>query len=664
MKFCAFSPGKTMNRSALIFTLLLSLGSNVIEGQNLFMKQIMPTYPFQFQGSAALSGHRGVGTLTLQQNTSAMPAAIPQQHGHSAFATGLCFCVGLAALTIGAAVSYHLAPTCFAMLRIPFLGLHHKQFPWEAVTSANSGLLARLALLLGADPLKEDTNGDTALHHAALDGADAVTLVLLNHLKHDLPHTRKLKNVLSTIKNRCGDTPLDISSNSYRTLLPLSNLMLLYNALVDAWDDFTIGIQTVGSVTAVLLFPLVYLLHHKIPPLSRNDTKTFLALWDAGGNSRKPLEDVITDSTTAPLIFLLEHLRLNKEMPRKRLTKLLAVPKDGSQSLLRRALAFRGLRFITTLVAYGAPVKTDIDRRDNTLLHQVAARRHDKPKLIKYLIEKGVSVNAKNTAKQTALHLAARHKNNACIKELIEHQADVNCIDNKNNSALHYLCYNLGTTIKAYQQFGEADLDPDMKQQVLSEIKEFVGLVRFMVAKGADITIKNKKGKTPLNLINPAWVLDFKEELGIGTKKSKPFIDGKELIKQHPIFEKQVYQPMLRFIVRAPNLQKQVNISIKPSFGVHRPLLAPFSGCHINELEKLLDPEAFKEFDDKNLVYFFKNLDSTVRKQREKFEKLEAIKDNDESPQANGAIDKAKNLLDVCIFFNKTTKAGGIKNEQ
>lgn len=78
----------------------------------------------------------------------------------------------------------------------------------------------------------------------------------------------------------------------------------------------------------------------------------------------------------------------------------------------------------------------------DTLLHVAAARGSDNL-TIKYLLSRGIDVNARNDLDQTPLHSAALHNkgqsNISSAKILLENGADIFAKDKDGNMPLHYL---------------------------------------------------------------------------------------------------------------------------------------------------------------------------------------------------------------------------------
>jgi len=86
-------------------------------------------------------------------------------------------------------------------------------------------------------------------------------------------------------------------------------------------------------------------------------------------------------------------------------------------------------------------------------------------------IQKGLSVNASNSSGETLLHNACFSKNLSVVKVLIENGADINAVTKRGESPLHW----------ALRTANE-------------DINQTIQLVTFLLANGADVTLKGKDG--------------------------------------------------------------------------------------------------------------------------------------------------------------------------
>ncbi|WP_342223953.1 ankyrin repeat domain-containing protein [Spiroplasma endosymbiont of Asaphidion curtum] len=91
--------------------------------------------------------------------------------------------------------------------------------------------------------------------------------------------------------------------------------------------------------------------------------------------------------------------------------------------------------------------------------------------LVKFLIENGANINARNNDRDTPLHSAARNGNFEIVELLLKHGADVNAITKDGRTPLHYAT-----------QEGHIDI------------------VKLLIEHKADVNIPDKNGFTPLHM--------------------------------------------------------------------------------------------------------------------------------------------------------------------
>ena len=148
----------------------------------------------------------------------------------------------------------------------------------------------------------------------------------------------------------------------------------------------------------------------------------------------------------------------------------------------------------------------DVNARDVyhlTPLHYAAG--HNSLDIIQHLIQKGAAVDAQDRQGSTPLHLAVQAFMPMAIKALLQSGANPNVIDNEGNTPLHLI----GTLLYgAAQRF------------------QHLHVALYLVEHGADVKIKNKKGKTASQMMRPLlrWAF-FKERL-LKQKKRPDFINA------------------------------------------------------------------------------------------------------------------------------------------
>jgi ankyrin repeat protein len=92
------------------------------------------------------------------------------------------------------------------------------------------------------------------------------------------------------------------------------------------------------------------------------------------------------------------------------------------------------LKDVIYLIELGSSPNQKDAKNDKFLLHIAARKGHSD--IVKYLIERGADVNAKDYFQRTALHLASRLRQFEIIQFLIENGADVNAKDKFEETAL------------------------------------------------------------------------------------------------------------------------------------------------------------------------------------------------------------------------------------
>jgi ankyrin repeat protein len=124
------------------------------------------------------------------------------------------------------------------------------------------------------------------------------------------------------------------------------------------------------------------------------------------------------------------------------------------------------------LLSKGASA-TIADNKGRTPLHYECKGRGN-PDTVKLLLDNGAHVDSKNYKGRTPLHLAICDSNKRIAKVLLDRGATINAADNAGNTSLHH-ALNLCE-------------------------KHRLKMVAFLLSNGATPTLKNKEGKTPLDL--------------------------------------------------------------------------------------------------------------------------------------------------------------------
>ena len=123
----------------------------------------------------------------------------------------------------------------------------------------------------------------------------------------------------------------------------------------------------------------------------------------------------------------------------------------------------------------------DQDSKNAALQEACSAGQLD---IVKFMIENGADVNAKNNSGGTPLNVASQGDNRDIVELLIENGANIN---NKNNNGL--------TPLHQASRNGQKDI------------------VELLIAKGTEVNIKNNAGRTPLDLAEQGGYTEIVELL-------------------------------------------------------------------------------------------------------------------------------------------------------
>jgi len=160
------------------------------------------------------------------------------------------------------------------------------------------------------------------------------------------------------------------------------------------------------------------------------------------------------------------------------------------------------------------------------------------------LIETGADIKRVNLNGLNMLHVAAQGD---CAPPLYLFKMlglDQNSVDNRGSTALHWACYSQSETALAYLLAWNPDVSSQDKEGYTPlhlAVKSIEALdscrpVRALLIKGADPTIRDKKGKTPLDYVNELHTTSLHEEarslLAQGRRSLTKVIKGTPSVKK------------------------------------------------------------------------------------------------------------------------------------
>ncbi len=125
---------------------------------------------------------------------------------------------------------------------------------------------------------------------------------------------------------------------------------------------------------------------------------------------------------------------------------------------------------------------------------------------VKYLIDRGAQINAKDVSSSTPLHEAVINGSAICAQMLISAGADVNAQNSSGNTALH-LVMPIEARYIIFDSLLAAGADPNLKDiygetplHIAARIAMSRDIIEKLVDAGADLNERNKRGITPLAL--------------------------------------------------------------------------------------------------------------------------------------------------------------------
>jgi ankyrin repeat protein len=163
-----------------------------------------------------------------------------------------------------------------------------------------------------------------------------------------------------------------------------------------------------------------------------------------------------------------------------------------------------------------------------TALHTQLLHSYDEneeSRVVRFLLEQGVDVNARDETHQTPLHILVNSHNGhhrsdhilTTARLLLEHGADVNATDEWYQTPLHTLCYScytgypshrsdhILTVVRLLLHHGADVHAPDNDHETPLHLvmrQDSSCITQILLERGADPNLKNKDGKAPLHILS------------------------------------------------------------------------------------------------------------------------------------------------------------------
>lgn len=203
-----------------------------------------------------------------------------------------------------------------------------------------------------------------------------------------------------------------------------------------------------------------------------------------------------------------------------------------AENALQQAIPDGDAAEVVALLGRGADANARRDDSRQTPLMEAAEAGHEE--VVRRLLEHGAQINAANEYGETALTLAADGGHTAVVSALLEWGADVNVVDEFGDTPLlnaawgehedalllllrHRADPNVPnrvgqtamTTALAFERrhilaiLLEGGADPDLRHHDQTPLMMALGdegAVRLLLAHGADVTLRDKHGKTALRI--------------------------------------------------------------------------------------------------------------------------------------------------------------------
>ncbi|XP_048488040.1 E3 ubiquitin-protein ligase mib1 isoform X4 [Plutella xylostella] len=208
------------------------------------------------------------------------------------------------------------------------------------------------------------------------------------------------------------------------------------------------------------------------------------SLQDSEGDT--PLHDAISKKRDDMVALLLEHGG-----------DVTLTNSDGFNALHQAALRGNASAMKIILGKLPRPWIVDDAKDDGyTALHLAALNNH--VEVAELLLRGGARPDLQNASQQTSLHLAVERQHTQIVRLLVAHGASLNICDKDGDTPLHEaLRHHTLQQLRRLQDPPDAPLLPSLHHH---DKKSSASIACFLAAHGSDLTLKNKKGQTPLDL--------------------------------------------------------------------------------------------------------------------------------------------------------------------
>ena len=202
--------------------------------------------------------------------------------------------------------------------------------------------------------------------------------------------------------------------------------------------------------------------------------------------STKDWVDAKDSKGDTALTIALGSIYLEGDMARSLIQFGADVNKKGSDDKTPLWLSVKDKELLQLLIKKGAKIN-ELGMLGESPLHYSASS--GEVEIMKYLLEHGADVNQKtNEGECTPLHYATGNISRIedTVSLLLDYSADVNAVSSLGNTLLHMV-------VNIYSH-------PITERLTHEDENRLQRVAEFLLIRGADINIRNKKGKTPIDL--------------------------------------------------------------------------------------------------------------------------------------------------------------------